>query len=262
MPGERLVLDDEPGCRCRRNIRPQPQDELEDAELLHPIRGRGQPIEPGERAVPRAHVATTPSRPRRVVRLALQQPGDGRRIAHLHRPAELTGEEAAERPAAAHVCRDERLVAPRAGLIAADEPAAVGGVGLDDPQVGMVIDEVLIGVGAPFLVRAADPVDPQHRPDVGRVVEGLREILEAAPDEHVERACVGPPGGPDDRVGARRRSRHALVRRRVDRPLEGQAAQGVRTRIPARVRLERRVVGGIAIDHLQDVLAPPRPEGR
>ena len=112
---------------------------------------------------------------------------------------------------AGDVRRDERRVAPLARLVAAREPAAIGRVRLDDPERRMMLLDVVVGVDAPHLVRPADEVDAELRQDVGRVVQRLREIVDAAPHQDVERPRVGAPRALDD--PARIPPSHARTRR-------------------------------------------------
>ena len=134
-------------------------------------------------------------------------------------PFELGREEIAERAAARDVRRHERRVAPLARLVAADEPAAIGRVRLDDPQLGVVLLDVVVGVDAPHLVRPADEVDAELRQDVGRIVQRLGEVVDAAPDEHIERPRIVAPRAPDDPVGAFRRCPEPRPARTLERAL-------------------------------------------
>ena len=84
----------------------------------------------------------------------------------------------------------ECSIPPFARLIAAGEPTAIRGIGLYDPQVGVVIHNVLVGIGRPFLVRPANPVDAQLGQDVGGVVQCLGKIFDKAPDQNMERPRV------------------------------------------------------------------------
>ena len=52
----------------------------------------------------------------------------------------------------------KRGVLQIAGLVAPKKPAAVGGVGFDDPKVGVVFCNVAIGIDAPLFIGAANPV--------------------------------------------------------------------------------------------------------
>src|SRR5215471_5091775 len=76
---------------------------------------------------------------------------------------------------------DKCLVAPLACLITADEPAPVRGVRLDDPELWMMFLDVVVGIHAPHLVRSADEIDAELRKDCGRVMQCLRQIIDAAP---------------------------------------------------------------------------------
>ena len=169
------------------------QDQFEDGEVLDAVGGRRQPIEDGVGPPPGAHVASAPARLRRILRRPAQQPGDRRRVAHLDDAFQQRHEVLAERAVPGDVRPHEGRVALVAALIAADEPAVVGGVRLDHPEPRMVRGDVLVGVRAPLLVGAADEVDAQPGQDVRRIVQRLRQILEAAPDQHVERSRIGGP---------------------------------------------------------------------
>ena len=126
----------------------------------------------------------------------------------------------------------------------------------------MVRDDVLVGVGAPLLVGAADEVDAQLRQDVGRVVQRLRQVLEPAPDQHVERPRIGGPRALDDPARSLGRLAHARVGRDVDLALLRDRAQRVRRRIAIRVAAQVRIVALVAVDHLEDVALAPRPVRR
>lgn len=91
-----------------------------------------------------------------------------RRVAHLDTAETQTGNVATERTMVGDVRGQEPDVSPLAGLIAAEEPAAIGGICLDDPEIGMIALDIVVGVGAPLLVRTADPVNAELRQDVGR----------------------------------------------------------------------------------------------
>jgi hypothetical protein len=99
---------------------------------------------------------------------------------------------------ACDVSAHEFLVGPFALLVAADKPAAISRVGLDDPELRMMGGDVLIGVGRPLLVRAADVIDPQLRQNIRRVVQRLRKIFHATPDEHMQRPGIVAAGAFDD----------------------------------------------------------------
>ena len=87
----------------------------------------------------------------------------------------------------------ESIVAPLALLVAADEPAAIGGIRFDHPELRMVLLDVVVGIHAPLLVRTADPIDPQLRQDVRRVVQRLGKILDAAPDQNMQWSRIVAP---------------------------------------------------------------------
>ncbi len=134
----------------------------------------------------------------------------------------------------------------------------------------MVGGDVLVGVRAPLLVRAADEVDAQLGQDVRRVVQRLRQILEAAPDQQVERPRIGGPGALDDPARALGRLPHAGVGRHLGLALLGDRPQRIGRRIAIRVPAQVRVVARVLVDHLEDVVLAarvrtatrPAPRGR
>ena len=126
----------------------------------------------------------------------------------------------------------------------------------------MVRLDVVVGVDAPHLVRPADEVDAELRQDVGRVVQRLGEVLDAAPHEHPEGTRVGLPRAPHDPLGPFGRASDPAAGGHVDRPLLRHAAQCIGGRVARGVRLQRRVVLGVAVDDLEDVLAAARSPGR
>ena len=141
------------------------------------------------RPVPGAHEVSAPAVGGRVVGRGAEQVGEGGRVAHLDvRPDR--GEIIAKRPGALDVAVDEAGIAQIAGLVAAQEPAAIGGVVLDDPQVRVGTLQVVVGVGRPFFVGATDHVHAQLALDGRIVVQRLRQVLEAAPQQHPQRTRI------------------------------------------------------------------------
>ena len=149
---------------------------------------------------------------------------------------------------------DEGRVAPLARLIASGEPAAVGGVGLDDPEFRMVTLDVIVSVDAPHFVGSADKIYAELRPDVRRVVQRLREILDAAPHEHMERSRIGAPRTAHDPVGAFRRHADPGRPGTVERALFRHRAQRLGRGVADRVGLQVGIVALIVGDDLKDVL--------
>jgi hypothetical protein len=105
-------------------------------------------------------------------------------------------------------------------------------------------------------------VDPQLRQDVRRVVQRLRQILEPAPHQQVERPWIGRPRPIDDPARAFGRLPHAGVGRHFGLALLGDRPQRVGRRIAIRVPAQVRVVARVLVDHLEDVVLPPRPVRR
>ena len=95
----------------------------------------------------------------------------------------------------------------------------------------MVLLDVVVGIHAPLLVRAADEIDPQLRQNVRRVVQRLREILDAAPDQHMQRPRIVAPRALDDPLGPFGWFAEAGCAQRVERALLGDGAQRVGRRI-------------------------------
>ena len=100
----------------------------------------------------------------------------------------------------------------------------------------MLLD-VVVGVDAPHLVRPADEVDAELRQDVGRVVQRLGEIVDAAPDEHLERARIGAPRALTIQSEPSVGRPNAGGPGAIERALLGDAAQ----------RIGRRVVRGVGL---------------
>ena len=121
---------------------------------------------------------------------------------------------------------------------------------------------VVVGVDAPHLVRPADEVDAELRQDVGGVVQRLGEVLDAPPDQDVQRPRVVASGAPDDPVRALRRLADARGPRPVDGPLPGDRPQGVGPGVSGGMRHQVGVVALVGVDDPQDVRLPPRAEGR
>ena len=57
----------------------------------------------------------------------------------------------------------------------------------------MVLNDVLVGIRRPFLVRPANPVNAQLGQNVRSVVQGLGEVLDTAPDQDMERPWIVAP---------------------------------------------------------------------
>lgn len=74
-------------------------------------------------------------------------------------------------------------------LVLSDE-STIGGIVLNEPEVGEVLDDIDITVDAPFLVRSADPVDLHLVLDIGSIVQCLCHIVESAPYEEPELAVT------------------------------------------------------------------------
>ena len=96
----------------------------------------------------------------------------------------------------------ELFVAPFALLVPTDEPAAIGRVRFDHPQLRMILLDVVVGIHAPLLVRTADEIDPQFRQNIRRVVQRLREVLNTAPDQNMKWPRIVSPRAFDDPFGA------------------------------------------------------------
>jgi hypothetical protein len=113
-----------------------------------------------------------------------------------------------------------------------------------------------------ILFRATDEVDAELRQDVGRIVQRLRQVVDAAPDEHPERARIVPARALDDPPGTFRGLADAGRAGRFDRALFGDPAQRVGLGVTTRVTRQVPVIGRVPIDHVERVLAPPRPVRR
>jgi hypothetical protein len=226
-----LILDHQPCFRPFRRWVPERQGQLENAKLLDSVLRAGEPSEPRVGPLPGPDEAPAPTPLRRVFGRPVQQVADGGRVSHLEGAVELRREEIAQAAVTRDMRGDERLVAPLTRLVAADEPAAVGGVGLDDPQPRMVGRDVLIGVDAPLLVRPADEVDAELRQDVGRIVQRLGEIVDPAPHQDPQRPPIVTPGASDDPVGPFRRCPESLITRAPEGTLFRNGPQRVWSRI-------------------------------
>src|SRR5690606_31811071 len=112
----------------------------------------------------------------------------------------------------------------------------------------------MIRIDTPLLVGSADEVDPQPGQDIGRVVERLREVLDAAPDQNVQWAWIVAAGTLHDPLGPIGGLAHARVSRYRDRPLTGDVAQSIGGWIAGRMASQRRVVLPVEIDDVEDVL--------
>ena len=132
--------------------------------------------------------------------------------------------EISERAVPGDVRGHELFVAPFALLVAADEPAAIGGVRFDHPELRMVLLDVVVGIHAPLLVRTADEIDPQLRQNVRRVVQRLRQVLDAAPDQNMQWPRIVAPRALDDPFGAFGRLADTGLTRRVERTLLADGA--------------------------------------
>ncbi len=55
---------------------------------------------------------------------------------------------------------------------------------LNHPQIGEMLNDVAVAVEAPFLVRAANPIDANLRCDVGCIVQCLCHIFQTAPYQY------------------------------------------------------------------------------
>ena len=120
----------------------------------------------------------------------------------------------------------------------------------------MVRFEVVVRVDTPHLVGAADEVDAQFRLDVRRVVRRLREVVDATPHQHPERARVVAARALHDPVGALGLLANPDSRTSLDRALLGEPTQGLGLRVSIGVSLQVRVIHSIPIDDLEDVLTP------
>ena len=156
----------------------------------------------------------------------------------------------------------EFLVAPFALLIAAGEPAAIGGVRFDHPELGMVLLDVVVGVHAPLLVRAADEIDAQLWQNVRRIVQRLGEVFNAAPDEDVQRARVVATRTLDDPLRAFGGFPEAGCAQRVERALLADGAQRVGGRVFVGIGLQLRIVALIAVNDRENVRLAARAERR
>src|SRR5262249_7364258 len=100
---------------------------------------------------------------------------------------------------------DKRLVTPLATLIATDKPAAISGVSLNDPEPRVVFLDVVVSAGAPHFVRAANEINAEPISDVRRVVQRLSQIVDATPDQDIQRPLVLATGAAHDPLRAFRR---------------------------------------------------------
>ena len=244
------------------------QREFEYAKLFNRVVDCGEPVEDFVGAIPRANELPTPAGEGRILGLAVKQPADGGRIAHLERragdglKADILREKLPERAVAGDVGGDKGVVAAIAALVAAGEPSPVGFVGLDYPEAAVARRDIVVGVHAPFQVRSADEINAQLGQDVGRVVERLSEILDAAPHKHVKRSGVIPAGALDDPLRALGRATHAGVRGHLGLALLGDCAQRVGRRIAVRIRSQVGIIALVAVDDREDVLLAALAEGR
>ena len=157
---------------------------------------------------------------------------------------------------------DKRLIAPFALLVAANEPAPVGRVRLDDPKFRVPAGDVLIRIRTPLFVRPADEIDAQFRQDVRSVMQRLREILDAAPNEKMQRSRIIPPGTGDNPLRSLGGFAKPGVGSTFCLALPGDGPQVVGRRVSIGMRPELREVALIEIDHLQDVLLAAGSEWR
>ena len=74
--------------------------------------------------------------------------------------------------------------------------------------------DVVVGIDAPHLVRTADEVDAQLGQDVRRIVQRLRQVVDAAPHQDIQRSRILGAGALDDPLGAFGWRTHAAGRRR------------------------------------------------
>ena len=126
----------------------------------------------------------------------------------------------------------------------------------------MVLLDVIVSLDTPHLVRPADEVDAELRQDVRGVVEGLREVLDPAPDQDVQRPWIVTMGAPDDPVRTLRRCSDARRDRTVDGTLPGDRPQGVGARISGGMCYQMGVVLLVRVEDPQHVGDPSRPIGR
>lgn len=232
--------------------------------MLDGVGGGRQAIEAGVGPRPRPHVAATPTGLIRQRGVAAQEPGDARGVTHLERgpslavKADAVREEFAERAAAGGVGIREILRGQIAVLVATDEPAVIGRIRLDDPKLRMMHGEVMVGVRAPLLVRSANVVDPQLGQDVGGIVQCLRQVLDAAPDQDVQRTGIVAPGAADDPRRALGRLAEAGVGRRRGFTLRGDGPQGIGIRVMVRPSAQVGIVVLVACDHLKEMFPASR----
>jgi hypothetical protein len=157
---------------------------------------------------------------------------------------------------------DEALIAPLARLIPADEPASIGRIRLDHPQRRMLLLDVVVGIHTPHLVRPADEINSQPGQNVRRIVQRLREVLDAAPHEHMQRTRVIAPGAADDPLGTLRRRAEAGSARTFQSALLRDRPQRIRSGILAGMGFEIRVVAFVGSNDFQNVFLASRTVGR
>ncbi len=125
-----------------------------------------------------------------------------------------------------------------------------------------MLEDVLVGGEAPLLVGSRDEVDPQPGRDLWVVVKGLSEVVDRPPDEDPQRARVVPAGAAHDPVGPLGRPAHAPAERGIEGSLLGHLPQRVGGGVAVRVGREPRVVRGVMVEDLEDVLLAAGPPGR
>ena len=116
----------------------------------------------------------------------------------------------------------------------------------------MLANQEVVGRGRPLLIRPPDEINPQTIDDRRIVVHRLRDVVDAAPDQHPERPRIVAVRTADDPFGARGRVTIAGGPGRLDRPLNRDPPEGVGGRIRG-MGAKRGVVAGIDFDHVEDV---------
>ncbi len=238
------------------------QNDLEQAEGLDAILGSRVPIQDEFRTLPRSDKAPAPTGRRRIRRVS-EHVGHRGGVAHLDDAAKVACEVFPQGAVAGDMRIDEALVAEVAGLVPPHKPTAVGRVVLDDPQIRVVLFDVVVGGRAPLLVRPSNEVDAKFVFDRRVVVKRLRDVFDRPPNQDVERARVITASTLDDPVRPFGRVAVAGADGELRLALFGDRPQVIRAGIVLRPRRKVGKVLLVLVDDLEDVArATGRPWGR
>src|SRR5699024_591725 len=158
---------------------------------------------------------------------------------------------------ASHVFFDKTRVTPLACLIASNKPAAISGIGHDDPELRMVICNILISIGTPLLDWPADPIDSQFLQYIRRLVQCLSQVLNTTPYKNMYRPRIVGSSPFNNPFRSFSGSANPLIAGTFRSTLLRDRPQCIRRGIFVGIAFQLWVVLLVMVDHLKDVLFPP-----